>query len=210
MSTQNRRERDKEKMRRSILDAAKRLFVKEGFDNVTLRRVASKIEYSPAAIYRYFKNKREILSVLREEGFARYVERQRVGIETISDPMERLREGGRQYVRFALREPEYYYLMFSTSCEQVDLDGEWAASSMISFKNFRATVQECVKTGYFGEMDVDTLVFGHWSSVHGLAHLIGTGQVSALMGGSLDVDALTENLLEFWMRPFDKGLTPKR
>ena len=210
MTVRNRRERDKEKMRRSILDAAKHLFVKEGVDNVTLRRIASKIEYSPAAIYRYFKNKKEILSVLREEGFARYVERQRVGIETIPDPLERLREGGRQYVRFALREPEYYYLMFSTNCDQVELDGEWAASSMISFNNFRSTVQDCVSSGYFGDVDVDTLVFGHWSSVHGLAHLISSGQVSALMGGFLDVDTLTDNLLEFWMRPVVNRPSSKR
>ena len=200
MSTKNRRERDKEAMRRRILDAAKQLFAKEGFDNVSLRRIASRIEYSPAAIYRYFKNKREILSVLREEGFARYVARQQKGIETIPDPMQRLREGGRQYIRFALSEPEYYHLMFSTSCDQVDMDGEWAASSMISFNNYRSTVRECVGLGYFGDADLDTLVFALWSCVHGLAHLIGTGQVAALSGG-LDLDPLLERILEFWMRP---------
>ncbi len=57
MSTKNRREREREKMRRRILDAAKDLFVKEGFENVSMRRIAGVIEYSPGAIYRYFKNK---------------------------------------------------------------------------------------------------------------------------------------------------------
>lgn len=203
MSTKTRREREKEAMRRRILDAAKQLFVKEGFDNVSMRRIAGKIEYSPAAIYRYFANKREILSVLREEGFARYVERQKMGVEAYPDPLERLREGGRGYIRFALSEPEYYHLMFSSSCEQVDMEGEWATSSIASYTNFKATAQECIETGYFGDVDVDTVVFGLWSGVHGLAHLISTGQVDMLKG-DLGFDTFLENIIKFWMRPGEK------
>ncbi|WP_319541444.1 TetR/AcrR family transcriptional regulator [uncultured Pseudodesulfovibrio sp.] len=203
MSTVTRRERDREKMRRCILDAAKQLFVKEGFENVSMRRIAKTIEYSPAAIYRYFRNKREILSVLREEGFARYVERQHAGVERFPDPMERMRNGGRSYIRFALKEPEYYHLMFSTSCDQVDLDGEWAASSMQSYQYFRDTARECIESGYFGTVDVDTLVFALWSGVHGLAHLVSTGQVGVLHDG-VDLDLLVDRILDFWMRPGTK------
>jgi len=200
MSTRKRRERDKETMRRRILDAAKQLFVKEGFDNVSMRSIAARIEYSPAAIYRYFANKREILSVLREEGFARYVRHQKMGREAYPDPLERLRQGGGAYVRFALGEPEYYHLMFSAGCEQVDLEGEWAASSMAAYHNFRATVEECVATGHFGSVNVDTVVFALWSGVHGLAHLMSTGQVDALKGDE-DVDPLLDSILDFCMRP---------
>lgn len=200
MSTKKRREREKEKMRRRILDSAKQLFVKEGFDNVSMRRIASKIEYSPAALYRYYSSKREILSVLREEGFARYVERQKMGFEAYPDPIERLREGGRGYIRFAMSEPEYYHLMFSTGCDQVELEGEWAASSLASYSNFRATAAECIATGYFGEVDVDTVVFALWSGVHGLAHLMSTGQVNLLRDEG-DLDPLLDSILNFWMRP---------
>jgi len=200
MSTNKRRERDKEKMRRRILDAAKQLFVKEGFDNVSLRRIAGAIEYSPAAIYRYFKNKREILSVLRAEGFERYVERQKKRTEQFPDPVERLRAGGKGYIQFALSEPEYFQLMFCTNCEQVDLEGEWAESSMQSYIHFRTNVEECVASGYFGDVDVDTVVFSAWSGVHGLAHLISTGQVEILSNG-LDLDPLLDRILGFCLRP---------
>lgn len=200
MSTQQRRKRDKEEMRRRILDAAKQLFVKEGFDNVSLRRIASKIEYSPAALYRYFRNKKEILSVLREEGFARFVERQVAGRERFPDPVARLRDGARGYIQFAMSEPEYYHLMFSTSCDQVDLEGEWAASSLKSFHNFRANVEEAVASEYFGEVETETLVFALWSQVHGLAHLIGTGQV-AVLSGVEEMDPFLDRIFEFWMRP---------
>lgn len=200
MSTGKRRERDREAMRRRILDAAKQLFVREGFDNVSMRRIASRIEYSPAALYRYFKNKREILSVLREEGFVRLVAQQEASRQACPDPLERLRTGMAKYIRFALAEPDHYQLMFSFDCGQVDMQGEWAASSIRSFRNFRATVAECVGTGRFGEVDVTALVFGLWSQLHGLVHLMATGQVAALSEGA-DFDRLVAEIIEFSLRP---------
>lgn len=200
MSTKKRRERDKEKMRERILDAAKQLFVKEGFDNVSLRRIAKAIEYSPAAIYRYFKNKREILSVLRNEGFELYLQKQIGRTQKFSDPLERLKEGGKGYIQFAMANPGYFQLMFCTNCEQVDLEGEWAESSLQSYLHFRSNVEECIALGHFGDIDADTVVFSLWSGVHGLAHLINTGQVDVLSEG-LDLDPLLNRILGFCMRP---------
>ena len=132
------------------------------------------------------------------------MQRQMMGVEAYPDPLERLRQGGRAYIRFALSEPEYYHLMFGTNCEQVDLEGEWAASSMASYNNFRATVEQCVGTGHFGAVDVDTVVFALWSGVHGLAHLLSTGQVDSLKGET-DFESLLDDILDFWMRPGTKN-----
>ncbi|XXJ21628.1 TetR/AcrR family transcriptional regulator [Desulfovibrio caledoniensis] len=200
MTTENRRERDRQKMRRRILDAARQLFVKEGFDNVSLRRIASRIEYSPAALYRYFRNKKEILSALREEGFVRFVERQERTRKRYPDPLERLRAGAREYIGFALSEPDHYHLMFSTSCGQVDLDGEWAASSLRSFHMFRDLVVECAATGRFGDVEPDILVFTLWGQLHGLVHLISTGQMASLSRGA-DLDGLLDRIIGFGLRP---------
>lgn len=186
-------------MRRRILDAAKQLFVKESFDSVSIRRVAGAIEYSPAAIYRYFSSKREILSVLRDEGFKRFVSAQMERMETMSDPLERLRAGGRGYLRFALVEPEYFHLMFCTKCDEVDLEGELAVSSMESYNLFRQTVAECVELGHFGDVDVDTAVFTFWSGVHGLAHLINTGRIGVLSRES-EFDSLIDSIMAFQLR----------
>ena len=56
-------------MRRAILDAARHLFIDGGYANVPIRRVASQLDYSPAALYRYFPTKDEIFNALAEEGF---------------------------------------------------------------------------------------------------------------------------------------------
>src|ERR1700745_4340164 len=69
MGIRERQERDRETVRRAILDAARDLFVDEGFQNVSIRKIAERIEYSPAAIYGYFPSKDDIFFALAEEGF---------------------------------------------------------------------------------------------------------------------------------------------
>ena len=69
MGIKERQERDREAVRRAILDAARELFVAEGFQNVSIRKIAERIEYSPAAIYGYFPSKDDIFFELAEEGF---------------------------------------------------------------------------------------------------------------------------------------------
>ena len=69
MGIKERQERDREAVRRAILDAARELFVTEGYQNVSIRKIAERIEYSPAAIYGYFSSKDDIFFALAEEGF---------------------------------------------------------------------------------------------------------------------------------------------
>src|SRR5581483_10936141 len=69
MGIKERQERDREAVRRGILDAARELFVAEGYQNVSIRKIAERIEYSPAAIYSYFPSKDDIFFSLAEEGF---------------------------------------------------------------------------------------------------------------------------------------------
>ena len=69
MGVKERQEREREAVARAILDAARDLFVAEGYHNVSIRKVAERIEYSPAAIYSYFPSKDDIFYALAEEGF---------------------------------------------------------------------------------------------------------------------------------------------
>src|SRR5215203_7474224 len=69
VGVKERQEREREAVSRSILDAARDLFVAEGYQNVSIRKIADRIEYSPAAIYSYFPSKDDIFFALAEEGF---------------------------------------------------------------------------------------------------------------------------------------------
>src|SRR5258705_3392531 len=69
LGVKERHEREREAVARAILDAARELFVAEGYQNVSIRKIAERIEYSPAAIYGYFPSKDDIFLALAEEGF---------------------------------------------------------------------------------------------------------------------------------------------
>ena len=113
MGSSERRERERLKVRGKILDAARKLFIQQGYDAVTMRKIAKRIEYSPTAIYIHFKDKETLLRELCAEDFQMLatVFQQ---VATIEDPVERLRQTGRAYVDFAVRYPNHYRLMFMT------------------------------------------------------------------------------------------------
>src|SRR5712671_2392567 len=95
MGIKERQERDREAVSRAILDAARELFVTEGYGNVSIRKIAERIEYSPAAIYGYFPSKDDIFFALAEEGFRLLGEPEpadeSAGPPTLA-PLDRLRE----------------------------------------------------------------------------------------------------------------------
>jgi len=115
MGIKERQHRDREAVRRAILDAARELFVTEGFQNVSIRKIAERIEYSPAAIYGYFPSKDDIFFSLAEEGFRLMGDPASVR----SDPalkdapaLDRIRAVFWRVYEFSREQPQYFALMF--------------------------------------------------------------------------------------------------
>src|ERR1700750_125063 len=114
MGIKERQERDREAVSRGILDAARELFTSEGFQNVSIRKIAERIEYSPAAIYSYFPSKDDIFFALAEEGFRLLgdpssPERQEL-LAGLS-PLERIRAIFWRVHEFSREHPQYFALM---------------------------------------------------------------------------------------------------
>src|SRR6187397_348297 len=115
MGIKERQVRDREAVRRAILDAARELFVAEGFQNVSIRKIAERIEYSPAAIYLYFPSKDDIFFALAEEGFrllgdpVDFVNRDRIAA---LEPLDRIRAIFWRVYEFSCEHPQYFALMF--------------------------------------------------------------------------------------------------
>ena len=193
MNTTERRERDKQEMRRQVLDAAMALFVAEGVEKVSVRRIADKIGYSPGTIYLYFKDKDDIFYHLHEEGFSRLIEVQKDTMAE-ADPAQRLRRMGEAYIRFAIENPEYYELMFIIRSPIKQVDTDWSCG-MDSLDCLRQTVQACVDAGMMKGVDPEMATFAMWSSVHGLASLllrdrfmmVPDEQIDGLVAGVMDV-----------------------
>jgi AcrR family transcriptional regulator len=194
MGIKERKENEKSEMKELILNTAMKLFLDKGFNNITIRNIAEKIEYSPATIYLYFKNKDEILYTLRKEGFQKLYEWQKTSLN-INDPHKRLLKHGEAYVLFALENAEYYDLMFMMrSPVKHTKETNFNDTGLKSYELLKNNVNECMSQGLFPRMNVDIVTFSLWSYVHGIASLIIRSrgimfpeeQVNNIIKGSLD------------------------
>lgn len=171
MGIASRKEREKEEMRRLILDAALRLFREKGYDGVSIRNIAEAIEYSPATIYLYYKDKSEILFALQYEAAA--VKRDHLlSVAMIENPWERLVEFGRRYIDFGMKHPDLYDLLFITLTPMESIENQecWTLG-IASHSFFVETVQACVDARYFKSTDTDTIAYTLWCHAHGLVSL---------------------------------------
>ena len=113
MGITERREREKEGIRKKILDAARELFATEGYERVTMRKVADAIEYSPTTIYHHFEDKDDLVRALCVADFAQLLDAMQKA-PAPADPVEAIRQLGRAYVAFAVQNPNQYRFMFMT------------------------------------------------------------------------------------------------
>lgn len=183
MGIKERKARHRENTRQTILDAARRLFVAQGYDAVSLRKIAEEIEYSPGTIYLHFKDKDEILIHLFEEGFTLLKAR----LDTIEEdaPLEWLRKGGRVYLDFAVSQPHYYDIMFRIAAQA--LGGQSALDDSMGPRVFgciRRAVHDAIARGQIargdGENDeLHELLVSHtiWAGLHGAASLTLSGML---------------------------------
>lgn len=170
MGIVERKERDREEMRKLILSAAQKLFLANGYEKVSIRNIADEIEYSPATIYLYFRDKNELLFALHQRGFVQMVQEFRP-LLLISDPFERLVEMGRSYIRFAVQNPELFDLMFIMNAPMDTLEKkDWVEGDQ-AFGLLVQVVQECMDTGVFRKHDVSATAMMIWSAIHGYTAL---------------------------------------
>lgn len=170
-----RREREKEQLRQTILDAARELFVNEGYENVSMRRIAEKIEYSPTTIYLYFKDKTELLFAICDETFAKLSKKMDTLFQERHDPVESLRKGCRSYVDFGLKHPNHYKVTFINHPE-LHLGKEHylrkGSKGMEAYGYLCRAVEACVVQHRFRETDVEAISQMLWAVIHGITSLL--------------------------------------
>src|SRR6516162_8906516 len=175
MGVKERRLRQKKFLRQEILDAASELFVKEGFEHVSMRRIAGKIEYSPTTIYLYFRDKAELLEQVCTETFARLSGHLTRILEQPGDPLEHLQRGLLAYIEFGLENPHHYRATFMMPIpEGVDKQKYSRPDSpgMQAFDFLRRSVYDCVTAGKFPSSDPEIISQSLWSGVHGITALL--------------------------------------
>ena len=173
MGVKERRAREKEQLRRQILSAARELFVNEGYENVSMRKIANKIEYSPTMIYLYFKDKADLLDSVCKETLLNLLNTLELLKRDKSNPIETLRKSGKAYVEFGLKYPQDYKLTFVVRLQfQKGLGLQEGSVGERVFNYLCAMVTECIRQKTFRQVDVATTGQALWSAVHGVTLLL--------------------------------------
>ena len=195
MGLKERQERDREAVSRSILDAARELFVTHGYQEVSIRKIAERIEYSPAAIYSYFPSKDDIFFALAEEGFRllfSYGASPRPA--AAGDPLDAIRAMFWRYYEFSKEQPEYFALMFlDRSVPQISKN--WNRFVFVGEMRHEMVVriQQAIDAGAFPAGTEPSAVFRILlTSLHGAA----TMQICHRLAEGENADALARLTLE--------------
>jgi len=197
MGVHERRAREKEGIREEILEAARTLFVKEGYENVSIRKIAQKIEYSPGTIYLYFRDKADILQHISDETFSR-LERKLDAInrDTAADPLHRLRRGLRVYVQFGLDNPDHYLITFMISTRETNGEETFRfTAGGRCFGELVKGVQTAMEAGMLEPGDVAEISQALWAGVHGVTSLLITACGFLFVESNRLIDRVAETLI---------------
>ena len=176
MGVKERRARERSETRDKILDAARELFVTEGYEGVSMRRVAEKIEYSPTAIYVHFADKQELFHELCQRDYTRLAEVFQSSAMS-SDPIERLKQIGSTYTEFGVRYPNHYKFMFMTPHpphEPDEVDRKIMGNPEVDAYAFlKWAVQQAIDAGCLREelQDAELISQTLWAAIHGVISL---------------------------------------
>ncbi len=156
--------------RGEILDAAKRIFLEEGVEHATMRRIATAVGVSATALYVYFPDKDAILQAIAEGMFTELLDAHRTSQQTGGTPLERFRAGLNAYVALGLNRPDEYRLTFSTV--RTKQTGRAIPAADQSFAVLEAGVAELIAAGVFQPKQPTLVAEAMWAAIHGLVALM--------------------------------------
>ena len=204
MGTKERQDRERQAVTASILSAARDLFVAEGYQSVSIRKIAERIEYSPAAIYSYFASKDDIFLTLAEEGFHRLDARVRGAMKT-GNPLEDVRGCWWAFYEFSQDEPAYFELMFvDRSVPRITQQWEGFEFLQGMLGNAVDAIQKAIDAGAFPKtLSPNVAMHMLWAAligpaVVGIRHRLQSGE---------DYDALARDVLNATIAGLQAGVT---
>ena len=205
MGVKERHERERQAVRTAILGAARELFLTEGFRNVSMRKIADRIEYSPAAIYSYFSSKDDIFFTLAEEGYHILCDKGTEVFSGVTDPLDAVRRGLWAFYEFSKEHPEYFDLMFlDRSVPSLAQDIERFEFFQQTTARGEAAIRALIDNGTFKPtLDPAAALHVLWAALIGPAALRLTGR----LGPGEDPDALARDILESVLTGFRAGVT---
>jgi AcrR family transcriptional regulator len=204
MGTKERQDRERQAVTASILDAARDLFIAEGYQSVSIRKIAERIEYSPAAIYSYYASKDDIFLALAAEGFHRLDEKVRAAMHS-GDPLENVRGCWWAFYQFSQEQPAFFQLMFvDHSVPRITQQWEGFEFLQQMLNHAVTAIQTAIDAGAFPKtVSPNAAMHMLWASligpaVVGIRHRLATGE---------DYDALARDVLNATIAGLQAGVS---
>jgi AcrR family transcriptional regulator len=189
------REKRRARTRDSILEAAMQIVTQHGFEALSMREIAERIDYSPSGLYEYFSSKEEIIDALVDEGFVLLTARLKQGIHG-GTALSRLQEAGTVYMHFALQEPQLYMMMFNhrppAPCPLTEVEQNTAYAQLVQI------LQDGLRSGEFYSAcgaGWEELAYACWSLLHGLSML----RLTVMSQVTDDIDGLHERAFQVFV-----------
>jgi len=203
MGIEERRDRERQAVTDSILDAARELFLAEGYPSVSIRKIAERIEYSPAAIYSYFPSKDDIFLALAKEGFHRLDAKVQSAACT-GNALDDVRACWWAFYEFSKEQPEYFLLMF-VDRSVPRITEQWDGFEFLQqmLKNAVAGIQKAIDAGAFpATLSANAAMHMLWAgligpAVVGIRHRLASGE---------DYDALARDVLNATIAGMQAGV----
>ncbi len=191
LSREERQQHARATTRRAILDAALSLFVTDGYAQVSIRNIAAKVEYSPGAIYSYFKSKDEIFFALAEEGF-RLLGASQLQQTPSDNPLDDIRAAAWRFYEFSKVQPQYFALVFlDRRVPRIGREYERFAFMSDLKSRLRAQMKRCIDEGIFpSTVDADVGLRLIWAPILGIAALRLSERCRAEEADALILDAI--------------------
>jgi AcrR family transcriptional regulator len=162
--------RGQENLRDRMISAAEELFLLDGVEGVSMRKIAEKVGVTAPAIYRHFKDKDELLGELINVGLQILQGYLEPALKA-EGPLERLEQLIDRYFDFALEQPKYFDLAFLVPSHGMRMADELARHNRSTFMFAVQQVHLCMEQGIFKKSDPLETSIMVWASAHGMVTL---------------------------------------
>ena len=161
-------------LKRLIMDTTRKLLVKDGYGNLSMRKIAREISYSATSIYLHFKNKDALCHALIDEGMAMLLAQQTAIAQAYKgNVVQRLRALCEGYISFGLKHSEYYEIMFLI---HPDFENRFPKASYRRARRnldlFKVTLDEGIENGQIDSQDTYATTNAVWASLHGAVSIL--------------------------------------
>ena len=174
-------------LRAALVEETAIMISEGGAASVTMRAIGSRLGVSRAAPYRHFPDKTALLVAVAVEGFKRLRHSlESVGADESPSSVDQLRRMGEEYVRFALKHPAHYRLMWGKEAIARQNEQELREAAGALLAHLVGVIEQHQQAGEIEAGDARARAYVAWSAVHGLASLLIERQIDP----NVDVEAL--------------------